>query len=310
MTAGREYFNSAAMDADTPVLSVLAPFYRDNPVPLVGTLARQIGALEQRVEIVLFDDGMPDPELNSAVEQALDVLPVPACLVTAGRNVGRAAARNRLAAAARGDWLLYLDADMDVPDGFLARYLDAIAADEFDAAFGGYAPGPATEPRHRLHAALAAASDVHDAASRTRIGATAVCSSNLLVRADLMARTPFDEGFTGWGWEDVDWAVRADTAGRLIHLDNPARHDGWQDAPVLLAKFRDAATNYARLLAKHPQLARLPGAKAAQTLRALPGQQALRGLWSLIARMPAAPMRVRTLALKLWRASWAAEALT
>ncbi|MEE2566785.1 glycosyltransferase family 2 protein [Hyphobacterium marinum] len=310
MSATREYVNPAAMEAGKPVLSVVAPFYRDNPVPLLETLAGQAAELEKPVEIVLFDDGRPDPDLNARVEQALESLPVPACLVTAARNVGRAAARNRLAAAARGDWLLYLDADMDVPDGFLAAYLEAIDVDDFDAAFGGYSPGPATDPRHRLHAALAATSDVHDAASRTRIGATAVCSSNLLVRASLMARTPFDDGFTGWGWEDVDWAVRADKAGRLIHLDNPARHDGWQEAPVLLAKFRDAATNYARLLGKHPELARLPGAKAARTMRALPGQQALRGLWSLLARMPAAPLRLRTLALKLWRASWAAEALS
>lgn len=310
MSAGREYFNPAAMEAGTPRLSVVAPFYRDNPAPLAEALARQVAELGAPVELVFFDDGMPDPALNAAVETALEALDVPACLVSSPRNVGRAAARNRLAAAARGEWLLYLDADMDIPDGFLARYLDALEADDFDAAFGGYAPGPATDPRHRLHAALAAASDVHDAASRTRIGATAVCSSNLLVRAGLLRRTPFDDGFTGWGWEDVDWAVRADRAGRLIHLDNPARHDGWQDAPTLLAKFRDAGPNYARLLNKHSELARLPGARAAHALRALPGQQILRGLWAALASAPGLPMRLRTTALKLWRASWAAEALS
>ncbi len=309
MKSSREYFNAAGMKMSRPRLSILAPFYKDDPVPLVLALCDQIETASDCVEIVLFDDGEPDPALNRTVERTISQLNFPACLVTSGRNVGRAAARNRLAMAARGEWLLYLDADMDVPQAFIDTYIAAMDHAGFDAVFGGYEPGPAHDPRHRLHAALAATSDVHDAASRTRIGATAVCSSNLLVRRSLMEAVPFDDSFTGWGWEDVDWAVRADQHGVLSHLDNPARHDGWQDVSTLLSKYRDAATNYALLLDKHPQLARLPGAKAANWLRRIPGQSLLRGLWASMARARLFPMRARTLALKLWRASWAAEAL-
>ena len=112
-------------------------------------LAEQADGLDVPIEIVLFDDGEPDPALNAAVTMTLESLDVPACLVTAGRNIGRAAARNRLARAARGDWLLYLDADMDIPDGFLAEWAALVDAQDFDAAFGGYEPGPAYDPRHR-----------------------------------------------------------------------------------------------------------------------------------------------------------------
>ena len=67
---------------------------------------------------------------------------------------------------------------------------------------------------------------------------------------------------------------------------------------------------FRRLLDRHPELAGLPGARAARTLARIPGQAALRGVWSTITRSPVLPMKLRTTALKLWRASWTAEALS
>jgi GT2 family glycosyltransferase len=309
MSQYADFSNPAARQTSSARLSVLIPFYRDDPRPLLIALASEAERAELSVEIVLFDDGEPDADLNNAVSEQVSALPVPVRLLTAHRNVGRACGRNRLASAAIGDWLLFLDADMTVPDGFLWGWLETIDSREFDAAFGGYTADPVTCRAHRLHAALARASDEHSAATRQSIGATAVCTSNLLVRVEIMRQTPFDEHFTGWGWEDVDWAVRADKIGQLVHVDHPAGHAGWQTADALLRKFRDAARNYARLLDKHPELAHLPGAKAARFLRAIPGQALLRGIWAMMARAPIAPMKARTTALKLWRASWAAEAI-
>lgn len=309
MSEFADFANTGALDLSRARLSVLIPFYRDNPLPLASALAAEAGEHDLPVEIVLFDDGEPDPELNAAVNQGIGEFTTAARLLTARQNVGRAAGRNRLASAAIGDWFLFLDADMTVGSEFLRGWLDLIDGHEFDAAFGGYTADPVTQGGHRLHAALARTSDEHAAAERNEIGATAFCTSNLLVRADLMRQTPFDEHFTGWGWEDVDWAVRADQQGELVHFDHPAGHSGWQTPDVLLRKFKDAARNYARLLDKHPQLAQLPGARAAHFLRAIPGQALLRGIWALMAQSPLAPMRARTTALKLWRASWAAEAI-
>lgn len=67
--------------------------------------------------------------------------------------------------------------------------------------------------------------------------------------------------------------------------------------------------NYGRLLEKHPQLSDLPGARAARALGAVPFQKFLRGMWAAIVRADSVPTRMRTLALKLWRASWTAEAI-
>lgn len=309
MAGYSDYSNAAAQAQNHALISVLIPFYKDNPAPLMTSLAEQVGVLDEPIEIVVFDDGRPDPELNEDVLAVVGALDVPARLLTARNNVGRAAGRNRLASAAIGEWVLYLDADMTLPDGYLKNWVELIEGYIFDAAFGGYTADPANEKKFRLHEALARTSDEHSANERSALGATAFCTSNLLVKAGLMRSVQFDEHFTGWGWEDVDWAVRADHHGSLVHVDNPAGHCGWQTADVLLRKFRDAAHNYARLMQKHPELAYLPSAKAARFLKSIPGQALLRGVWAVMAKSELAPMKARTTALKLWRASWAADAI-
>lgn len=305
----REYANPASREASSVVLSVLIPFYRDDPSDLLRALAEQIGNAGD-VEIVLHDDGEPDSELNAALERVLAAMSQPARLLTSTRNRGRSAGRNLLAGQARGDWLLYLDADMaPASPGFLAAYRTVMADPAADSAFGGYETDWPADPDRHLHAALARSSDQHDAAARTRIGATAFCSSNLLVRAEVMRQVPYDAGFSGWGWEDIDWAVSAASRFNLIHVDNPALHGGLQTAGVLLDKFRIGAANYRRLLDRHPQLAGLPGARLARVLGRLPFQAGLRALWAGMSRSRHVPMRLRVAALKLWRASWTAEAL-
>lgn len=305
----REATNTASADGAPRLISILIPFYADDPEPLLLELDR-LNAGRRDLEVVLHDDGEPNPVLNGRLSRRLCRLETPVRLLTSLHNRGRSAGRNLLARQARGEWLLFLDADMAPGDaGFLDRYRDMIAAEGFDAAFGGYETEWPTDSRFALHAALSRTSDQHNAAKRAETGATAVCSSNLLVRRSVMQIVPFDEDYRGWGWEDVDWAVRAARRFALVHRDNPARHGGLQDADTLLAKFREGVANYRRLLERNPELGQLPGARAARSLARVPMQRRLRGLWASFARSNAMPLRVRTAALKLWRASWTAEVM-
>ncbi|MFW6412787.1 MAG: glycosyltransferase family 2 protein [Oceanicaulis sp.] len=286
-------------------LSVLIPFHNDDARGLIDALHAGAPA---GVEIVLFDDGAPDPELNTAVRDAVADAPIPTRLLTAKTNLGRAAARNRLAARARGDWLLFLDADMTVAPNFLGRWLDFVGAAQGDALFGGYEPAARPPRAHRLHAALARASDVATAAERSNQGAFAVCSSNLAVRAHAFAKVGFDEGYAGWGWEDVDWALSFAQRFRIDHVDHPAGHGGLETPERLIAKFSRSGANFARLMARHPEYAARKGAWLALGLkqRGLAAPARLAG--RLAARAPL-PMRLRVLGLKLYRAAVSAEAL-
>lgn len=289
-----------------PVLSILVPFHGDDPSALMDALATQMGGT---CELVLFDDGSPDKAPVKALQSRAEGLGAAIRVVSSKTNLGRSGARNALCRAARGDWLLYLDADMEVPEGFLARWLDLIRANTFDAAYGGYTL-PADEARlHPVHAALARAGDVISVEERAQRGASAFAGSNLMVRASLMAAVPFDENYTGWGWEDVDWAVCAAKTACLAHVDNPAGHGGLQSVDRLIAKYAEGGANYARFLARHPEQASLPGARLARLIAQTRLSAVFMAITPALARSSTLPVRLRVLALKAYKAACAARAL-
>lgn len=288
-----------------PFLSVLIPFYGDDPSRLLEALLEQASS---DTEIVLFDDGSPNP----AAFQRLNAHPAISVgavrVLRSDTNLQRSGARNALADAAEGEWFLYLDADMEIPAGFLSRWMALLQSAAFDAAYGGYTLPEAQAGRFAVHAGLARAGDVNDAAARASRGASAFAGSNMAVRAELMARIRFDETYRGWGWEDVDWAVRAATAGRLAHVDNPAGHGGLQSVDSLLAKFAEGGLNYARFLARHPDQASLPGARLARLLAQWNLFAAVKAMTPALTRATALPVRARVLALKAYKAACAAAA--
>ena len=301
-----ELIRSNATTAQPVTLSVLIPFYGDDPRPLLQSLITQS---EPGIEFILFDDGAPDAPLSRAVAETVKSATAAVTLIASAVNQGRSRARNALAEAARGDWLLFLDADMEIAPGFLGRWRALLGQTDQDALFGGYVPCKPRSDSERVHAALAHASDAVDAASRKDQGAFAVCSSNLAVRAPLFQQCPFDEGYTGWGWEDVDWALSASSLGRLGHVDNPASHGGLQDVRELLTKFDRAGANFARLLDRHPSYEDRPGARLARKLQATGLSLPARLIGRSVALARWAPMKARVLALKLFRAGAAARDL-
>lgn len=296
-------------DWSPPALSVVIPFLRDDPRPLIASLLEQSAKDPRAMELILIDDGAPDRALTDAVWLELDAAPCPATLIVSRRNLGRSGARNRLADEAIADWVLFLDADMRIEPDFLQRWRAAIDAARFDAAFGGFEIDADDAARHPVHAALARAGDIASADARARIGASAVCASNLAVRRAFLARARFDEAYIGWGWEDVDWAVRAARTGTLVHIDNPARHGGLEDVDALIAKFAASGRNHARLLDQAPEMRAQPSGRLALWLRRLGLHHAGGALGRSLARSESAPLRLRALALKLQRAAACAEHL-
>ena len=303
------YANTAYMAA-TPRLSVLTPFYRYDPCALIERLAAETSTLNGAVELVLLDDGGGDLVLSAIVTSLLDRLSLPARLVTLSANEGRSRGRNRLVADARADYVLFLDCDM-APDGadFLARWLDLITADAPAAAFGGFSLEQITpKPEHRLHYALQQRGECVGADVRRMTPEKYIYTSNLLVRRDVLAAEPFDEGFTGWGWEDVEWGMRVAARFGVTHIDNTATHLGLDTAGALLGKYEQSAGNFARVLARHPGVVRgYPSYRVSRLLKAVPGRRVWRG-WLKALATSDAPLASRIAAAKLYRAAIYAEA--
>lgn len=287
-------------------LSIVTPFHKNNPALLLEILARQSKGL--LAELIVIDDGSGSQQLLSQVTASIDAFPVPATFITLHQNQGRSAARNRLMEQAQAPYILFLDSDM-APDSetFLQDWLDLIERTKPTIAYGGFTTQQVPDvPELALARALAERGDCLSSRERVRRGPLAVATSNLLVRADIMREVSFDSDFSGWGWEDVDWALRAAAAGFAIaHVPIPATHMGLDIPEVLLDKFAKAGPNFRRIVARHPNMQATSGTKLAKMLGYLPLQGPIRTTLHRMAMSDGVPMVWRSRAARVWRALWA-----
>jgi glycosyltransferase involved in cell wall biosynthesis len=305
--SGSIHDNAAWADAQ-PKLSVLIPFKGDDPCALIAALGQKPLA----VEVVVLDDGTGDGSLTTRVQEVINALSLPARLVTLAANEGRAKGRNRLVSHARAGHFLFLDSDM-APDSadFLDRWLALIASENPAVAFGGFSLDQVQPRRDQaLHRAMAAHADCLPAEVRRQQPEKHVFTSNLLVRRDVFEAEGFDEGFAGWGWEDVEWGMRVARRWPIAHIDNTATHLGLDPAPVIAAKYEQSAANFARVVAAHRAVVETyPSYRAARLLKRAP----LRGLWRPLlkayALAEAAPLKSRAFAMRLYRAALYSEAV-
>lgn len=120
--------------AHLPRISVIVPVFNAR-----RTLAQCLEALQRQTdpgyEVVIVDDHSTDDSREIAkrfVERA------GFRLVELSVNKGQAVARNRGAEAATGEILAFVDADVIVPDDWLARHRRLLEEQEVDVVCGGY----------------------------------------------------------------------------------------------------------------------------------------------------------------------------
>jgi hypothetical protein len=194
------------------------------------------------------------------------------------------------------------------PD-FLRNWLETIRTLAPMVAFGGLALNETpARAEYALHYRIASASECMPAATRARFPEKHVFTSNLLVHRDVFAAERFDEDFVGWGWEDVEWALRVTRRWPIVHVDNRAVHLGMDTAETLITKCDQSATNFRRIIGRHAEaVRRFPSYHAARLAKLIP----LRPRWGAWARSLVlsqhVPIPVRMIALKFYRAAQNAE---
>lgn len=309
ITANKAYSDSVSRDV-TPKLSVLIPFYKESPVWLLDALENDLCTNRQDIEIIILDDGSSMRDISHAVNERLLSMSFSAKFIGLMANEGRSKGRNRLTCEARGEYYLFLDSDMlpDSPD-FLTKWLEVISKQKPDVVFGGFSLIQAPQDKQfALHRLMAAQSDCLSADQRQLSPEKYIFTSNLLVRRDIFKSQRFDDAFSGWGWEDVEWAMRVAQNHAVTHIENSATHMGLDTAQTLIHKYEQSVGNFALVIKSHAHIvSRYPSYRWARLLKALPFAKTSRHLFKTSALNEALPLRVRALALRFFRASLYAQ---
>jgi len=275
-----------------PGLSILIPVFNRDVTPLVRALQAQVTDWDGPVEILCLDDGSREAERQP--NRSLASLPG-VCYKELPHNIGRAAIRNRLASAARYEWLLLLDNDSLLPDAhFLARY--AAARNLAPVLVGGTTyehTAPRTTDLH-LRWLYGRRREARPAAVRQRAPHGQLTLNNMLIQTELFQRFGLDEQLTRYGHEDTKFGWLLRQAGiKVQHLDNPVLHDGLEPATMFLQKSHEAVRNLAllyraeglgtdtRLIKAALQLRRLGLSEAARVAFRMRHRQVRRNLLSL-----------------------------
>ena len=288
-----------------PEISVLTPFFHDDPSAILRVIADAAVRQGAIIEFIVADDGSCDPALTTKVMATIDTLSISAALVTLPSNQGRAATRNVLGSQARGEFLLFLDADV-LPDrsDFFTIYYEEILKNRPPILIGGFSVQQCEKSsRTALHYYLTRRLDCQPAKVRNANPWRYCFSCNVLVRADVFADNRFDPAYRGWGWEDQEWGLRISRQHELRHIDNTVSNTGLNCETVLMRKYAESGATFRQILADHPEeMSDSAAYRAYRLLRKVPGHRLAIGPMATLVKARFLPLRLRAFALRSFRA--------
>lgn len=195
-------------------ISVIVPTFNNRSV-----LEKTLDALQTQTfraadyEIIVVDDGSTDgtAEMVEAMRGPVQIRSL------TQSNLGRAAARNLGARAAQGRILLFIDSDIWATSGVLAAHHRHYPA---GAGRRGVQGRSVTHPDARTTTFMKTRDITPDLTVRRRRNLSPVhinARNFSILRAEFETVGGFDERFTGYGWEDIELAVRL--RGRGVVFD-------------------------------------------------------------------------------------------
>lgn len=226
------------------MISICIPVYNYDIRPTVERLAAQIAALPVEAEIICIDDSSAPAfqvTLPAPRQPILSTVQLP-------QNIGRARIRNLFLQHARYPWLLFLDCDSLIPDGFLMRYLQHLDGTP-KVVCGGRVYSPRDNDRdHRLRYTYGIRCESKSAQQRSANPYNSFMTNNFVVHRDVLASIPFDSRISQYGHEDTLFGYRLmQQAVPIRHIDNPVVNGDVEDNPLFLSKTQQAVQSLVQI---------------------------------------------------------------
>ena len=205
------------------MISVLIPVYKYDVSKLVTELQQQLSKAQCAYEILIFEDGSHS-DIN-AVNSKLNELPFVTFKIHE-QNLGLSGNRNSLVKAAKYDFVLLIDADMQVisPD-YIQNYINYLD-NTCEVVYGGMVYSKELkDDAYSLRWKYGNDSEALSVKTRMERPYKSVLSLNLLIKKSLANTILYDSTIRNYGYEDTVFAYRLKQRNSNIkHIDNPLLH--------------------------------------------------------------------------------------
>lgn len=226
------------------MISILIPAYNVAVTELVHSLNKQLTLLNKGGEIIVLDDASL-PEYKQVNEKITELKNVNYQYLT--QNAGRARIREKLAAMATYEWLLFIDGDCQVSnDQFLNNYLNELPKNKVITGGRIYQHQPPGDCSLRLHWKYGK--------KRENIFAnrTGFMTNNFLIRKDLYNQLPLAAHWNQYGHEDTAMGIELEKMNIHVSIiNNPVLHAQLESSEEFLKKSEQALQNIPLLVEQY-----------------------------------------------------------
>jgi len=228
-------------------ISLLVPVCDYDIHAIIHSMKKCIGTIPEFVEIIIGDDGS-SPE-NKEKYRSLEGDGVR--LISLEKNIGRSAIRNRLALEAKGDHLLFIDADAMIPgtaETFIQNWISSAGLSRVISGGILYHESPPGDPDKMLRWKYGRKREQKKASYRNKHPYSSFSTFNVLIEKSVFEKLRFNEEIKHYGHEDTLFSYQLHKAGIMIaHIDNGLIHEGIEPNREYLNKVKLGIENLSML---------------------------------------------------------------
>ena len=231
-------------------ISLLIPVYDYDIVALVHSMKNAMNKVPEFYEILIGDDGSSDEygeKYRSLESRNVKV-------VSSEKNIGRAAIRNKLAMEAKGDFLLFIDADAMLPgtaEAYILKWLPFMKTSRVICGGTLYHESAPGDPDKLLRWKYGKWREQQNAAERNKHPHSGFSTFNVLIERSVFSRIRFNEELKQYGHEDTLLGYQLKKAGiGILHIDNGLMHEGLESNREFLNKTKLGIENLSKLYDK------------------------------------------------------------
>lgn len=231
-------------------ISILIPVNNYDIVALVNSIKNGMEKVPEFCEILIGDDGSTEAYRKKYLSLSGDNVRV----TVSEKNIGRAAIRNKLVTEAKGDYLLFIDADAMIPataDIYMRKYLQYIKLSRVISGGILYMKSPPGDPNKMLRWKYGYYREAKKARERNKNPYATFSTFNVLFDKSVFSKLKFYEELKQYGHEDTLLSYQMEKAGiEIIHIDNGLIHEGLETNNEFLAKTKLGIENLSLLYDK------------------------------------------------------------